>query len=106
MEENTMGMENTMETTELEPMGQFDTSGDKKSGHGLGITLVAVTGLAVLVASKKVYDKCKAHKEDKETKPKKKFHIGFVEAPCEVKDVAVETIPSEDVKTDETNETK
>lgn len=106
MEENTMEMENTMETTELEPMGQFDTSGDKKSGHGLGITLGAVAGLAVLAASKKVYDKVKAYKEDKESKPKRKFHIGFVEVPCADKDVEVETIPSEDVKTNETNETK
>lgn len=106
MEENTMEMENTMETTELEPMGQFDTSGDKKSGHGLGLTIGAVTGLAVLAASKKVYDKIKAHKEDKESKPKKKFHIGFVEVPCEDVDVEVETIPSEGVKTDKTNETK
>ncbi|RHT38401.1 hypothetical protein DW790_05990 [Firmicutes bacterium AM31-12AC] len=102
MEENTMEMENTMETTELESMGQFDTSDDKKSGHGLGITIGAVAVLGCVAAAKAVHNKYKAHKEDKESKPKKKFHIGFVDVPCEDEDVDVETIPSEDVKTEET----
>lgn len=89
MEENkTMEMEN-VETTELEPMETFDETvknDEKKSGLGLGAIIGGAVVLGGVTAYKAVSNKIKAHKEDKDTKPKKKkrrFHVGFVDVPEE-----------------------
>lgn len=102
MEENkTMEMEN-VETTELEPMETFDETvknDEKKSGLGLGAIIGGAVVLGGVTAYKAVSNKIKAHKEDKDTKPKKKkrrFHIGFIDVPEEESEVI--DIPEEDVE--------
>lgn len=98
MEENrNEEMEMTEETM---PMETYDESGDeKKSGLGLGAIIGGAVVLGGVTAYKAVSNKIKAHKEDKDTKPKKKkrkFHIGFVDVPEE--DSEVIDVPEEDVE--------
>lgn len=100
MEENRNEEMENVETTELEPTEHYDESGDeKKSGLGLGAIIGGAVVLGGVTAYKAVSNKIKAHKEGKDTKPKKKkrkFHVGFVEVPEEADDVF--DVPEEDIE--------
>lgn len=102
MEENRNEMEMTEETMPMETFDETVENDEKRSGLGLGVIISGALVLGGVTAYKAITNRIKKHKDEqavKEEKPKKKkrrFHIGFIDAPEEESEVI--DVPEEDVE--------